>query len=151
MVIRSANKKDCENCLKLLRQLWSPEYELDSAQSERLSPEKLHELYGCILENPDCEVVVAEKDNHVIAMMDLKFRETFFHGGWTMLIEDLVVDEKFRRQGVGQRMVGLAEEMAMRRGCCTVELNSDLYREDTHRFWEAMGYEIEAYQLRKPL
>lgn len=151
MVIRSANKKDCENCLKLLRQLWSPEYELDSAQSERLSPEKLHELYGCILENPDCEIVVAEKDNHVIAMMDLKFRETFFHGGWTMLIEDLVVDAKFRRQGVGQRMVGLAEEMAMRRGCCTVELNSDLYREDTHRFWEAMGYEIEAYQLRKPL
>jgi GNAT superfamily N-acetyltransferase len=151
MVIRSANKKDCEQCLKLLRQLWSSEYELDNLRNGKLSPKKLHELYGCLLENPNCEVMLAEKDNRVVAMMDLNFRETFFHGGWMMQIEDLVVDGKYRRQGIGQRMVGLAEEMAMRRGCCAIELNSDLYREETHRFWEAMGYEIEAYQLRKAL
>lgn len=151
MVIRSANKKDCKNCLQLLRQLWSPEYDLDSFRTGRLSQEKLHKLYNCILDNPDCELVVAEKGEHVVAMMDLNFRETFFQGGWTMLIEDLVVDENYRRQGIGQRMVGLAEEMAMRRGCCAVELNSNLFREETHRFWEAMGYEIEAYQLRKAL
>jgi GNAT superfamily N-acetyltransferase len=151
MVIRSANKKDCEHCLKLLKQLWAPESELDSFQTGKLPPERLHELYDCMLDNPNCEIMIAEKDNRVVAMMDLNFRETFFHGGWAMQIEDLVVDEKYRRQGIGQRMVGLAEELAMRRGCCAIELNSDLYREDTHRFWEAMGYEIEAYQLRKPL
>ena len=151
MVIRSANRHDCERCIQLLQQLWAPEYELDSIQENKLTPEKLHELYGCILDNTNCEVMVAEKDEKVVAMMDLSFRETFFHCGWTMLIEDLVVEEKYRRQGIGQRMVGLAEEMAMRRGCCAVELNSDLFREETHRFWEAMGYEIEAYQLRKAL
>ena len=151
MVIRNANKKDCEQCLQLLRLLWAPEYVLDSFRTGKLSPEKLHQLYGCMLENPNCEVVLAEKDERVVAVMDLNFRETFFHGGWTMQIEDLVVDEKCRRQGIGQRMVGLAEEMALRRGCCAVELNSDLYREETHHFWEAMGYEIEAYQLRKAL
>ena len=151
MVIRSANEKDCERCLELLRQLWAPAYDLGSFKRDKLSSKKLHELYGCILDNPNCEVVIAEKDNTVVAIMDLHFRETFFHGGWTMQIEDLVVDEKCRRQGIGQRMVGIAEELAMRRGCCAVELNSDLYREETHRFWEAMGYEIEAYQLRKAL
>jgi GNAT superfamily N-acetyltransferase len=116
-----------------------------------MSPEKLHEIYDCIMDSSNCEIMVAEKDNRVVAMMDLNFRETFFHCGWTMVIEDLVVDRDFRRQGIGQRMVGLAEEMAMRRGCCAVELNSDLYRDETHRFWEAMGYEIGAYQLRKAL
>ena len=151
MVIRSANKDDCQRCLQLLRQLWSPQYDLDSIREGRMPPGKLQELYRCILENSNCEVMVAEKDNRVVAMMDLSFRETFFHCGWTMQIEDLVVDESYRRQGIGQRMVGLAEEMAMRRGCCAVELNSDLYRDTTHRFWEAMGYEIEAYQLRKAL
>jgi GNAT superfamily N-acetyltransferase len=151
MVIRSANEKDCERCLELLGQLWAPAYDLDSFKGDKLSSERLHELYGCILDNPNCEVVIAERDNRIVAMMDLNFRETFFHGGWTMQIEDLVVDEKYRRQGIGQRMVGIAEELAMRRGCCAVELNSDLYREETHRFWEAMGYEIEAYQLRKAL
>jgi GNAT superfamily N-acetyltransferase len=151
MVIRNADQEDCESCLKLLYELWSPAYELDSIRVGRLPPEKLHRIYDCILESPNCEIVVAEKEGKVVAMMDLHFRETFFHGGWTLLIEDLIVDEDYRRQGIGQRMVGLAEEMALKRDCSAVELSSDLYREGTHRFWESMGYDIEAYQLRKTL
>jgi GNAT superfamily N-acetyltransferase len=151
MVIRSAKKEDCESCLKLLDQLWAPAYELDSIRAGRKPQEKLHPIYDCILGNPNCEIVVAEKDARVVAMMDLNFRETFFYGGWTMQIEDLVVDESCRREGIGQRMVGLAEEMALRRGCSAVELNSELYRGGSHRFWEAMGYEVGAYQMRKKL
>ncbi|HER43719.1 MAG TPA: GNAT family N-acetyltransferase [Candidatus Eisenbacteria bacterium] len=151
MVIRNAEAKDCEQCLTLLRQLWKPAYDLDSIQEGTFSSEDLNVLYGCILDNPNCEVVIAEKDERVVAMMDLSFRETFLHGGLMMQIEDLIVDAKYRRQGIGQRMVGLAEEMAVSRGCRAAELNSDLYREATHRFWEAMGYEIGAYQLRKAL
>ena len=151
MEIRSARKEDCENCMKLLKQLWSPEHELASFVSRELPPEKFHRIYGCILDNPDCEVVVAEMDGEIIAMMDVDFRESFFHGGLAMQVEDLIVDERFRRQGIGQRMVGLAEEIARRRDCTSIELNSDLYREETHRFWQAMGYQIEAYQLRKAL
>ena len=151
MEIRSARKDDCESCMRLLEQLWSPEYELASYISRELPPDKFHRIYDCILDNPDCEVIVAEKDGEIIAMMDVDFRESFFHGGLTMQIEDLIVDERFRRQGIGQRMVGLAEAMARRRNCRSIELNSDLYREETHKFWQAMGYQIEAYQLRKSI
>ena len=151
MEIRSARKEDCESCMKLLKQLWSPGYELASYFSRELPPDKFHRIYSCILDNPDCEVIVAEKDEEIIAMMDMDFRESFFHGGLSMQIEDLIVDERFRRQGVGQRMVGLAEEMARRHDCTSIGLSSDLYREETHKFWQAMGYQIEAYQLRKAL
>jgi GNAT superfamily N-acetyltransferase len=151
MEIRSARKEDCESCMKLLKQLWSPEYELESHVSRELPPDKFDRIYNCILDNPNCEVIVAEKDGELVAMMDMDFRESFFHGGLTMQIEDLIVDGRFRRQGIGQRMVGLAEELARRRGCAAIELSSDLYREETHKFWQAMGYEIEAYQLRKAL
>lgn len=151
MVIRSATKEDCESCMRLVRQLWVPEYNLVSYISKQVPPDKFHRIYDCILDNPDCEVIVAEKDEQIVAMMDMDFHESFFHGGLTMQIEDLIVEKRFRRQGIGQRMVGLAEDMARQRGAVAVKLSSDLYREDTHRFWESMGYEIEAYELRKDL
>jgi GNAT superfamily N-acetyltransferase len=68
-----------------------------------------------------------------------------------MIIEDLVVDEAHRRRGVGQRLVELAERIACQRGCRGVELSCDLHRVQTHRFWEAAGYQREAYQFRKTL
>ena len=151
MEIRSARKEDCESCLKLLKQLWSPEYELAKYVSRERPPDKFHRIYGCILDDPDCEVIVAEKDGEIIAMMDMNFHESFSRKGLAMQIEDLIVDERFRRQGIGQRMVGLGEEMAHSRGCLAIGLNSDLYREETHKFWLAMGYEIKAYQLIKAL
>ncbi len=151
MEIRSARKEDCESCMKLLKQLWSPEYELTSYIRKELPPDKFHRIYDCILDNPNCEVIVAEMDGEIIAMLDMDFRESFFHGGLAMQVEDLIVDENYRRRGIGQRMVGLAEEIARRRNCTSIELNSDLYREETHKFWQAMGYQIEAYQLRKSL
>lgn len=66
-----------------------------------------------------------------------------------MIIEDLIVDENYRRKGIGTQLVRLAENIARQLGCLNIELNSDLCRKETHRFWEAIGYERNAYQFRK--
>ena len=68
-----------------------------------------------------------------------------------MIIEDLIIDEKHRRKGIGTKLVRFAEEIAEKKACYAIELNSDLYRKETHRFWEALGYECKAYQFRKTI
>ena len=96
-------------------------------------------------------LVLAGHGGEIIALMDLTLRDTLFHRGKTMIIEDLIVDGPHQRQGIGRQLVEHAERIAGQRGCRGIELSSDLHREDTHLFWEALGYERKAYQFRKTL
>jgi len=93
--------------------------------------------------------MIAEADRQIVAFLDLTFRKTLFHLGWTMIIEDLIADEAHRRKGIGKRLVELCEDFAREKGCHAIELSSDLHRKKTHLFWEALGYEGKAYQFRK--
>jgi GNAT superfamily N-acetyltransferase len=148
MQFRDANETDFEGCLPLLQQLW-PSLKITGADVEPQIFQEIKKVFYQLLKNPDAKVILAEADGQIIGLLDLTFRETLFYRGWTMIIEDLIVDENYRRRRIGTQLVRLAEEIAQRRSCHTIELNSDLYRKETHRFWEAIGYECKAYQFRK--
>ncbi len=68
-----------------------------------------------------------------------------------MTIEDLLVDQACRRQHIGQNLVRAAEIIARTRDCHAIEVSSDFEREESHRFWQALGYKRLAYQFRKVL
>jgi GNAT superfamily N-acetyltransferase len=104
-----------------------------------------------LLAAADTKLLLAENDDQIVALMDLTFRDTFFHGGRTMVIEDLVVDERLRRRGIGRQLVRHAERIAREHGCRAIEVSSSLHRTDAHGFWTSLGYEREAYQFLKPL
>jgi GNAT superfamily N-acetyltransferase len=148
MEFREANAEDFEACLPLLQQLW-PTLKITGIDIEIQIVEEIKEIFYRLLKNPDTKVILAENDGHIIALIDLTFRETLFYRGWAMIIEDLIVDENYRRRGIGSKLVRLAEEIAQQRDCHNIELNSDLYRKETHYFWEEIGYERKAYQFRK--
>jgi GNAT superfamily N-acetyltransferase len=55
-------------------------------------------------------------------------------------ISGLIVDEKFRSQGMGPLLLGRAEEWAREKGCCTIGLRSNVIRDRAHTFYERHGY-----------
>lgn len=55
-------------------------------------------------------------------------------------ISGLVVDEKFRSQGVGPLLLARAEDWARERGCCAIGLRSNVIRDRAHSFYERHGY-----------
>jgi ribosomal protein S18 acetylase RimI-like enzyme len=55
-------------------------------------------------------------------------------------ISGLVVDEKFRSQGVGPLLLARAEDWARERGCCAIGLLSNVIRDRAHSFYERHGY-----------
>jgi GNAT superfamily N-acetyltransferase len=150
MHFREANEKDFEACLPLLPQLW-PALKITDASAESQIVREIKAMFFRLLKNPNAKVILAENEGQIIALIDLTFRETLFYRGWAMVIEDLIVDENYRRRGIGTQLVRLAEEIARRRECRAIELNSDLYRKETHHFWEVIGYQCEAYQFRKEI
>lgn len=68
-------------------------------------------------------------------------------------ISGLVVDERFRSQRIGERLLMQSEKWARERGCGTIGLRSNLVRERAHAFYERHGYAHVKTQksFRKPL
>jgi ribosomal protein S18 acetylase RimI-like enzyme len=54
----------------------------------------------------------------------------------------LVVDADERGRGVGRRLMAAAEAWATERGLGVMGLSSRRHREDAHRFYERLGYEV---------
>lgn len=139
--LRRGQPGDFKACLPLISQLWP--------QVRR--PQQVARVFGRLCSEPNCCVLVAESGDRVVGFLDLSLRPTLFHRGWTAIIEDLIVDKAWRRQGIGSLLVHRGEQYARKRGCRGIELSSDLGREAAHRFWSSLGYECLARQFRKEL
>ncbi|MGP0050027.1 MAG: GNAT family N-acetyltransferase [Solirubrobacteraceae bacterium] len=55
-------------------------------------------------------------------------------------ITTLVVDEAYRRRGIGQMLADAAEAAARAAGCSRIEATSALRRTNAHRLYEKLGY-----------
>jgi ribosomal protein S18 acetylase RimI-like enzyme len=59
-----------------------------------------------------------------------------------MTIEDVVVDERVRRQGIGRKLTEAAIAWAKEIGADTIDLTSRPEREEAHGLYTSLGFEI---------
>lgn len=76
---------------------------------------------------------------------------TNFYLGRHAYVYDLVTTADRRSEGHGKRLLEFVHEWAAEQGCEAVELESGLWREDAHRFYEGMGYEKYCYSFKYDL
>lgn len=67
------------------------------------------------------QVYILEFKNHVIGRYTLKIEDKLYYK--VAYLEDLVISEKFRNQGLGIYLVGLANYKAEKEGCKKIILN----------------------------
>ena len=92
-----------------------------------------------ILANPDATLFVARLDDHIVGMLTLiTFEIPTAVRAW---IEDVVVDERARGQGVAAALVRAALNRAADVGARTVDLTSRPDREAANRLYLRMGFE----------
>lgn len=60
--------------------------------------------------------------------------------GFRVEIVGLIVDARERRKGVGSRLVTQAEKWAAAIGSESIRVRSNVQREESHRFYEKIGY-----------
>ncbi|MHA6530008.1 GNAT family N-acetyltransferase [Paenibacillus sp. BAC0078] len=66
-----------------------------------------------------------------------------------MVIENVVVSSRARRQGLGKKLMTALEEIAHERDCYYIIFVSGEKRKEAHVFYEAMGYreeKVEGYR-----
>lgn len=57
-----------------------------------------------------------------------------------MLLENMVVSGRSRRQGVGEKLIRYMEERAREENCNFIMFTSMAKRKEAHMFYQAMGY-----------
>jgi GNAT superfamily N-acetyltransferase len=144
--IRNACIKDTPHIQHLLSQLGYP---LTEATTENRIT-----LYTS---SPNFALFIAEISNQIVGLIALSLRDLFIVPTKKCCIEAIVIDEEYRGQGIGQKLMAIAEDYARSRECGVIELTSGLRRakDGTHDFYKKLGYQNDGYYaklyLRKEL
>ncbi len=91
-----------------------------------------------------------EADGELVSVAGVTVLTNLYNGRFAFLY-DLVTDEAHRSGGYGAELLAWVEDWARERGCAHVSLESGLWREDAHRFYDDLGYEKWCYSFRKAL
>ena len=138
MAIRKAQLAD-ESALCALAKSFATSFTVDEQQFARSFSE--------LLASSVAHLAVAEEDGQVLGYV-LGFEHlTFYANGRVAWIEEIVVSEPFRRQGIGRMLMHEFEAWATGRGCKLVALAT----RRASSFYQALRYEESALYFRKLL
>ena len=105
-------------------------------------------IFKKIRSYPDYSVYVAKMNGRIIGAFELLIMDNLAHRGTPSgIIEDVVVDEKFRSKGIGRKMMEYAMDRCREKGCYKLVLSSNLRRDRAHRFYESLGFKKHGYSF----
>jgi N-acetylglutamate synthase-like GNAT family acetyltransferase len=139
VLVRRARPGDSAQVLALVEQLgYSPE--------ER----GYDETFAQVVRHPEAAVFVATEGPRVIGYLALSQRPQIRLGGRAAVIDELVVEDSRRGEGIGSALLAAALAQASGVGCRRVEVTSRRTRESYQRgFYLAHGFrEVDSAVLR---
>ncbi len=134
-VIRKATPPDISSMIKLLKILFSIEtdFTFDEVIQQRGLEMMLDDL------NNRC-IMVAELNQQLVGMCTTQLLVSTAEGGIVALIEDLVVKEKYRCQGLGKELLSAIEGWALAQGVRRLQLLTDRNNTLALNFYKRMSW-----------
>lgn len=126
----------------IVRMLADDELGSQRERCEAPLPESYYSAFEQIRDDPNHELIVAERNGEVIGTLHLMFLHSIsFQGGLRAQIESVRVDRRYQNRGIGSQMMNWTLERAKQRGAHVVQLTTHKTRLDAHRFYERLGFE----------
>ena len=97
-------------------------------------------------ENREC-VFVADIDGEIAGFVHVEKYNPLYYQSMANIL-GLAVSSKFRRQGLGEKLMYSVEEWAKNKGIQVMRLNSGGARKEAHMFYCNIGFSDEKEQLR---
>jgi ribosomal protein S18 acetylase RimI-like enzyme len=156
IVIRPASEADIEDISRLFEQgdAWHRQYLPQLFRQPDLPGRDREHLQGMLL----CEEAVlflAEQDGERVGMVNVLINQSrdipILVPRRYAVIDHVIVDERCRRQGIGQALVEAAEAWARQQGIQDVELNVFEFNQGAIALYEKMGYATRSRRMHKSL
>jgi GNAT superfamily N-acetyltransferase len=94
---------------------------------------------------------VADLNGQVVGLAGIHVSPSLEHDADAAKVSAIVVDEAFRRHGVGRALLDAVEAEARARGCVLVFLTTAERRADAHEFYRRLGWEETGRRFAKTL
>jgi GNAT superfamily N-acetyltransferase len=140
MELREARAADAPGIAELLDQLGYP-----------TTPEQVEARLARLAVSGDDATWVADEDGAIIGLAGIHVSASLEHEGDVAKVSEIVVDERFRRRGIGGALLAEAEREARRRGCVLLFLTTAERRKDAHAFYRRLGFEETGRRFAKAL
>ncbi|MBN9230367.1 MAG: GNAT family N-acetyltransferase [Legionella sp.] len=139
LIIRKALIDDAQHLHPLMEQLGYPQ-----------SPDELQRRLELFTNEPHYGVLLAEIAGKVVGWVAWSKSTLFVSDTTRFHIEGLVVDQGYRNQGIGKKLMITVEDFARQFSPCIIDLTSGLRRakEGSHNFYKSLGYQNEGHMAK---
>lgn len=96
-------------------------------------------------------MVAEDNRDNILGMISIIFLPRLNQKYSEMYIPELVVTDKFRKKGIGTKLIGFCVSMASNKKCKKIRLESGNSRLKTHQFYEKLGFESKSKSFTKNL
>lgn len=109
--------------------------------------EKMQATFGRLDDNPNYIFLAARSGGRLVgSAMGIVCEELYRDCRSFMVVEDVVVDEDRRREGIGSALMGELEKHAVECNCGYIIFVTEAERTDAQRFYESLGYQPDAHK-----
>jgi ribosomal protein S18 acetylase RimI-like enzyme len=96
-------------------------------------------------------ILLAEQESHAVGLLSYSVRPNLYHAANSALVEELVVRESDRSQGVGSALLSELLDRLPSLGCAEVSVSTMPDNQDAMRFYRSHGLVDQAVFLEKHL
>ena len=130
MIIKKLSIDEIPELIKLYDELVPVKNELEVLQKK----------YQEIINNDDYIILVAKEEEIVGTAMGICCKTLAFNGKNFLVVEDVIVSDKYRGKGIGRKLFDALDNFASDKNCAYSILVSSDFRVEAHTFYEKMGY-----------
>lgn len=143
IIIKKASKNNIPVVLGLL-------YELDRPRPQNNSEaERFENKVKKYMNDTDKQILVAKLDVNVIGVVSIMFLARLNRKTPEMYIPELVIAKNYRGKGIGKKIIKYCVEIATKKKCHRIRLESGNQRIKSHEFYRKIGFEQTSLSFTK--
>jgi GNAT superfamily N-acetyltransferase len=120
----------------------------EELSENKTNMEKMKENYDWIDANSDYMLIGAKDENNnlVGSLLAIICHDIVGECKSFMVLENVVVKSSYRGLGIGKSLINFIEDYSRERNCYYIIFVSSKSRKEAHKFYESLGYDIDAVQ-----
>ena len=153
-MIRKAENKDYEELIKLVYQVHKlhcenrPDIYVDGNPFPK-------NYFDNMFNDEKSLILVFEEDKKIVGLLTASIKHnnpiSIAKSRTVYFIEDIVVDNNYRRKGIGKQLYNYLEEKAIKEGIDAIELNVWAFNKTALEFYQSLGMSVKNLKLEKQL